>query len=75
MASPLKLLLREQPQGVAHDDSGAAAALSVLHLPSQHVEGGGTQVRLRLATASREPDQIHDVTAGIVLVPDAAQYQ
>ena len=74
-----ELVQGEEAHGVAHDDAHPGALDSVLagvaQAPKHHREGCETQVRLRLAAAGREEEQIHRLAVRIERVREARQVQ
>ena len=74
-----QLVKGEEPQRVAHDDAHASATEPVVARvaePAQdHREGRKPQVRLRLAAAGREEQQVHCLALNIGWVGQARQVE
>src|SRR5262245_23608984 len=71
----LELLDREEPEGVPHQD-GDTVALGAPREPSVcDCEGDQTEIRLRLATAGREPEEIENLAIRVAAVDDAVEVQ
>ena len=74
-----KLIERQQPQGVAHDDadpgSGPAAVFRIAQPPQHHGERGEPEIRLRLATAGGKEEEVHELAFRIRGVGEARQVQ
>ena len=74
-----ELVQGEEAQGVAHDDAHPGALDAVLagvaEASKHHREGCETQVRLRLAAAGREEEQVHGLAVRIERIREARQVQ
>ena len=74
-----ELVQGEQAERVAHDDAHPGALSSVLsgvaQPPEHHREGGDAQVRLRLAAAGGEEEQVHGLAVRIERVREARHVQ
>ena len=74
-----ELIEGQQPQGVAHDDAdpgpGESGVSLVAEPPKDHGERGEAEVRLGLAAAGREEEEVHELALGIGRVRDAGEVQ
>ena len=74
-----QLVVGQQPQRVAHDDADPGPAPSAVpgipQPPQHHGERRETQVRLRLAAAGREEQQVGGFAVGIGGVHESGQVQ
>ena len=65
----LELLAGQQPQGVTHERHGPAARVGILQASPRDQERNEAEIRLRLAAAGGEPDEVQDVPV-VVVFPD-----
>jgi hypothetical protein len=71
-----ELVERQQAQCVAHDDADAGAEQPVRTEPAQRDgEGGKSQIRLGLAAAGREEQQVRGFAVGAALVGEAVEVE
>jgi hypothetical protein len=71
----LELLARQEPQGVSGEYGRPASTRAVDEPSADHLECCESEIRLRLATTGREPDEIHDVAIGVGGVRGRGQAQ
>ena len=74
-----ELIEGQQTQGVAHDDADACARAAVLarvaEPPQDHGERREAEIRLGLAAAGGEEQQVHEPALGIGRIGDAGEIQ
>jgi hypothetical protein len=67
-----QLIKGEQTERVTHDDRDAASRLASGKSTMRYRERSQSEIRLRLAAACREEEQIHRLPIGMSLVNKAA---